>query len=166
MLDNVKVIDLSDSQLQRARRKATELYASFWQRRGSDRIVAAIFVAQALLLLLAVLGVVFHNFDSIRELFQGSDSYSSKLIVGQLVSATVSAGFIVYGAAKLTTSRAEAFELFRRAVLINLFLGEFFIFYRIQFGAIPSFLINVMLLVILHFAINQERRARHLKAKA
>ncbi len=114
------------------------------------------------LLLLAVLGVVLHNFDSIRELFRGSDSYSSKLIVGQLISVTVSAGFIVYGAFKLTTSRAQAFELFRRAVLINLFLGEFFIFYRIQFGAIPGFLINVMLLIILHFASNQERRAHHL----
>ena len=135
-------------------------YQRFWKRRGSNRLVAALFVLQAGLFLIVVFASVINNFDDIKPLFTGNDSYSSDLIVGQLLSSLVAGGLALTGAIKLTTSRMAGFEWFRRATLVNLLLTEFFIFSRIEFGAIPSFLANLALLIALRYAIYQEQRLR------
>jgi hypothetical protein len=133
-------------------------YQRFWKRRGSNRLVAALFILQAGLFLVVVFASVINNFDDIKPLFKGNDSYVSELIVGQLLSSLVAGGLALTGAIKLTSSRTAGFEWFRRATLVNLLLTEFFIFSRIQFGAIPGFLANLALLIALRYAIYQEQR--------
>lgn len=133
-------------------------YQRFWKRRGSNRLVAALFILQAGLFLITVFASVINNFDDIKPIFKGNDSYGSDLIVGQLLSSLVAGGFALTGAIKLASSRTAGFEWFRRATLVNLLLTEFFIFSRIEFGAIPSFIANVALLIALRYAIYQEQR--------
>jgi hypothetical protein len=140
---------------------ADRRYERFWRLRNSKRLVGLLFVAEAGIFLIITLGTVFNNFDNAGSLFQIQDSYTSRLIIGQLIASSVAAGFAIVGAFRIFDSRLEAFELFRRAVLINLLLTEFFIFSRIQFGAIPGFLLNLALLVTLRYAINEERRTHH-----
>ncbi|MEO8104946.1 MAG: hypothetical protein ABI602_01275 [Candidatus Saccharibacteria bacterium] len=135
-------------------------YRRFWKRRGSDRLVGALFIVEAGLFVVTIFASIFNNFDDVRALLRGTDSYGSELIVGQLLASLVAAAFAVIGAVKLTNSRLAGFEWFRRATLINLLLTEFFIFSRIQFGAIPSFLANLALLLALRYAIYQEQRVR------
>jgi hypothetical protein len=146
--------------MQRWLRTADRAYERFWHARNSRRLVGVIFTAEAFLFLIITLGTVANNFSSAGSLFQIHDTYSNRLIIGQLISSAVAGGFAVVGAFRLAESRIEAFELFRRAVLINLLLTEFFIFSRVQFAAIPGFLLNLFLLVALHYAINEERRTR------
>jgi hypothetical protein len=135
-------------------------YEHFWHRRQARRLIGALFVVQAAVFLIVTLGAVFGNFDDLRSVFRAGDSYAHKLIIGQLVTSVAAGVFAVLGAIRLFSSRLQAFELFRRAVLINLLLTEFFTFSRIQFRAMPGFLVNLVLLVALRYAISEEHRAR------
>lgn len=140
--------------------RSDRAYSRFWRRRGSNRAVGLLFVAEAALFLLLVLGGIAKNLDSVRDFLQGHSSYGHSLILGQLAASLLVAGYAIAGAIQLRSSRAEAFEQFRRATLVNIFLTEFFIFSRIQFGAIPSFLLNLILLLALRYAIYQELHHR------
>jgi hypothetical protein len=135
-------------------------YERFWRNRRSQRVVGAFFTAQAVVFLVSTLLAVLTNFDHLREIFQAHDSYADNLLIGQLITSAVAAAFAIAGAIRLLSSRLQAFELFRRAVLINLLLTEFFIFSRIQFGAMPGFLVNLLLLLALRYAINEEHRSK------
>jgi len=138
---------------------ADRQYERFWRGRASSRLVGVLFIAQAAVFLVITLGTVFGSFDDLGSIFRAHDSYAHKLIIGQLITTAVAGVFAVAGAVKILSSRIEAFELFRRAVLINLLLTEFFIFSRIQFGAIPGFLANLVLLLALRYAITEEHRS-------
>ena len=137
-------------------RRLDRSYVHFWRRRNSSQVVGLVFIAEAAVFLLIVLGNIFNNFDTIREFLQGHNTYGHGLVLGQLASSVLVAVYAGVGAYKLKSSRAEAFEQFRRATLVNLFLTEFFIFSRIQFGAIPSFVVNLLLLLALRYALHQE----------
>jgi hypothetical protein len=148
------------NRLQRQLTALDKHYERFWHTRRSRRLVGTFFVAQAVVFLLTTLATIATSFDDIRPIFQGHDSYAHNLIIGQLITSAIVGVFAVLGAIKLLTSRLEAFELFRRAVLINLLLTEFFIFSRIQFAAIPGFLANLLLLLALRYAITEEHRSK------
>lgn len=137
---------------------ADKVYRRFWRQRSSRVAVRVFFVVEAGIFLLAVIGSVYNNFDQVLDIFQGHESYGSQLLIGQVVSSGIAAAFAITGVVLLTKSRAEAFEQFRRATLVNLFLTEFFIFSRIQFGAMPGFLFNLALLGLITYALHQERR--------
>ena len=142
--------------LQRLLEYLDKRYQQFWQKRNSSQAVAFVFIAQSGLFLLLVLGSVVHSVDSVQNFFQGNTSYGELLIFGQLLSSVVAAVFAIIGVTKLRSSRVEAFEAFRKATLVNVFLTEFFIFSRIQFGAFTGFIVNILLLGALRYAIYQE----------
>ena len=146
--------------LRKLLRSSDRAYARFWRRRNSSRVVGLLFVAEAAVFLLLVLGVIANNLDAVRDFLQGQGNYGHSLILGQLAASVVVAAYAITGALKLPSSRSEAFEQFRRATLVNLFLTEFFIFSRIQFGAIPSFVANVLLLIALRYALHQENHVK------
>jgi len=141
--------------------KVSMQYKKFWHLRRSHTLIRVFFIAEAGLFLLAVLASVFSNIDQVRDVVLGNTRlYSSQLLVGQLVSTLIAAGYAVAGVVLLTQSRIRAFEQFRRATLINLFLTQFFVFARIQFGAMPGFLFSLLLLGFINYAIFQEKAGR------
>ena len=141
-------------------KKLGKKYQKFWKLRSSNGVVRVFFVAEALLLVLGVGTSVFANFDQVRDVVSGHTAlYSSQLLVGQLASSIVAAGYVLAGALLLRKSRYLAFEQFRRATLINLFLTQFFVFSRIQFGALPGFVFNLLLLGLINYAMYQEKAA-------
>ncbi|HYH75861.1 MAG TPA: hypothetical protein VD735_07945, partial [Candidatus Saccharimonadales bacterium] len=91
---------------------------------------------------------------------------SVELAIGQLASALVAAFFALWGASILPRSRMRAYEQFRRATLVNIFLTQFFSFARTEFEALPGFFFNLGLLGLIGFAIHQERRLANKKRKA
>ena len=101
---------------------------------------------------------LYNNINSVIDLFSGSVSYSVELAIGQLVASLVAAGFAVWGAIVLPRSRMRAYEQFRRATLVNIFLTQFFMFARTEFHALPGFLFNLVILGLIGYAIQQERR--------
>lgn len=158
LLTSIRPVEANISRTRRIREMITRTYDKFWQQKGSSHLVSAIFVAEAVIFLLVVIGTFVNSFDDINDLIRQSDNYSTKLLIGQLIASIAAATFAVIGTIKLVHSRLKAFEYFRRAILINLLLTQFFIFSRIEFQAIPGFLINLALLIALTAALHQEKR--------
>jgi len=140
--------------------RADAHYEKLLRRRGTRRLIGFIFVAEAIIFLIAVLGTFFNQFNDVGAIFRSTDTYTNRLLIGQLIASAVAGGFAIAGAIKILDSRLQAFDLFRRATLINLLLTEFFIFSRTQFHAIPGFLANLVLLLALRYAINEEHRSQ------
>jgi hypothetical protein len=160
LLERIETVQTPEPNwLRRGLHWADRQYARFWRHRTSRRLVGAVFIAEAAFFVIGVLVTIFTNYTNVTDLFSTGDSYSDILIIGQLGSALVAGGFAIAGAFTLLSSRRDAFELFRRALLINLLLTEFFIFSRIQFGAIPSFMVNLVLLLGIKYALHEERRS-------
>ncbi|MEO6513461.1 MAG: hypothetical protein ABIR37_02105 [Candidatus Saccharimonadales bacterium] len=142
-------------------KKLGKQYQKFWHLRGSNGVVRSFFIAEALLLLLGVGASVYSNFDQVRDVVIGHATlYSSQLLVGQLASSIIAAGYVLAGVLLIRQSRYRAFEQFRRATVINLFLTQFFVFARIQFGALPGFVFNLLLLGLINYAMYQEKAAK------
>lgn len=139
-------------------------YTNFWHRRASHPLIRTFFVLETIVFVVIVSWGIFNNIDDIEHLFAtGTAPYDFWLFLGQITASIVAAGFAVYGAFLLTRSRMRAFEQFRRATLINLFLTEFFIFSRVEFAALPGFIFNLGILLFITYIIHQERRvySRH-----
>jgi len=160
ILQRIKPIKVTPNWYERWQAELGRTYDRFWRQRRSSQLVAAVFVLEALIFLGVVIGNLGHSFDSVFDLFHHTDAYSTRLLIGQLAASLVASVFAVLGAVKLPSSRLEAYEWFRRALLVNLFLTEFFIFSRVQFAALPGFLANLLLLMALRAALHQERRHR------
>jgi hypothetical protein len=66
--------------------------------------------------------------------------------------------FVVVGMIKLKQNRLDAYDFFRRGLLINLFVTQFFAFYRVQFVAVFSLALNLALLAAVHYLQQLERQ--------
>lgn len=146
------------NRLRRGLDRLSRTYVSFWHRRRSNRLIQAFFIAEALLFVGAVISVLYNNLASIMDLINGNASYSAELAAGQFLAACVAAYFAMYGAVVLPRSRLRAYEQFRRATLVNIFLIQFFAFARVEFQALPGFFFNLALLGIIGYAIQQEQK--------
>ncbi len=139
-------------------RAVDNAYKHFWEKRASNVLVRIIFTVQVIVLAAAVIYTIYHNIDDVEAVLNGSLTYDRELIIAQVIASVVAGGFVLYGLSKLATSRYQAFEQFRRATLINIYLIQFFIFIRIQFEALPGLFINLILLLLILFVLRQERR--------
>ena len=133
-------------------------YKEFWLRRESSRIVRTFFIVEAMAIIVGVLGVFTSNVDDLIRLARGDGSDGTWLLAGEVGAAFVASLLAIKGAIMLTRSRLEAFEYFRLATLINLFLTDFLRFTRLEFAAMPGFIVNLLLITIITYATTQERR--------
>lgn len=141
-------------------------YQRFWRRRSSNVVIRVFFIVEAIIFMIATFALLVHSFDSVHEIIFGQVSYSRFLIFGQLISSVVAGGFALAGIIRLQKSRLVAFEHFRQAGMINLLLTQFFVFCREQFGAMPGFVFNLLLLIVINFVVAQEvHRPQHLKSR-
>lgn len=138
-------------------------YKAFWSHRDSALLVRIFFVVQILVFAAAVLGNLYMGLDDVLDLFRGSVPFTMWLAVGQLVSVVIAGAYIAWGVLLLPSSHMRAYEQFRRATLVNIFLTQFFMFSRIEFGALPGFLFNLALLGAIGYAIRQEQRLAALR---
>lgn len=144
----------------RAARFARQLsaqYEAFRYKRHSDLWLRCFFLAEAAVFVLGVAITTYGSLDGALDLFRGSLSYSKGLVWGQLLASIVAAGFVARGAMLLPLRRLYAYEQFRRATMVNIFLTQFFVFSRIELAAMPGFLFNLLLLGLIGYAIRQEQ---------
>jgi ABC-type multidrug transport system fused ATPase/permease subunit len=147
------------SRLRRSRNRLAQWYEGLWQARSTRALVRWFFVVETLFFLGAVLLAVYSNIDDVRDFLAGKADYGHSLIMGQLASTVVAALCVMIGLSWLTGSRVRALEWFRRATLVNLLLTEFFLFGRIGLGAVPSFVFNLVLFMLLDSVATYERRS-------
>ncbi|MHB8792891.1 MAG: hypothetical protein ACYC6O_06085 [Thermoleophilia bacterium] len=74
-----------------------------------------------------------------------------------LASSVISALFIALGVLYLRRSRLEAFRMFERSVLVQILVGQLFLFYKDEFSAIPGFVFYLLLLLGIRFIIEREK---------
>ncbi len=79
---------------------------------------------------------------------------------GDTVGTVLSSAMIVVGVAALRGSRLAAYHWFKRAVLVSIFLIQFFAFYTEQLGALVGLTLDLVLLGGLNYLIEQEETAR------
>ncbi|HPT37533.1 MAG TPA: hypothetical protein PLZ44_04500, partial [Methanothrix sp.] len=74
-------------------------------------------------------------------------------------SALLAAALVVAAAARMKSSRLDAYQLFREAVLVQIFLVQVFLFYRAQLLALLGLAGNIWVLLVLYYVIRQESMA-------
>ncbi len=76
-----------------------------------------------------------------------------------LFSNLLSAAFIFWGILVIRRNRLRAFQMFERSMLVAIFITQFFLFYRDEFGAVPGFVFDLLLLLAIRFIIERETYA-------
>lgn len=141
-----------------ALRKLDRGYERFWKKKRSHFYIQLLFTIQAVGIFLTLIFTNYTNVNDVVLLFDEAVTYGEELIIGQLISSGVSIGLLVYGLVKLPSSRLVAFEQFRRATIINIYLTQFFAFSRIQFEALYGFGASLLILIVIGFIIREEQR--------
>ena len=130
--------------------------AATWAWRTYDRLLAwhwfqraiwLLFVAQALLGLVAAMAVGWAAMHDGATLLQQQST---------LVTSLVSLGLVLIGVARLPTSRLGAYRWFERSVLISVFFTQVIVFWQDQLAALGGLLFDLALLTTLRFLIRQE----------
>jgi Ca2+/Na+ antiporter len=80
--------------------------------------------------------------------------------IGLLVSSLAAAALIVVGLVALPRDRARAYLWFKRSVLVSLLVGQVFLFYTQQFGALVELVLNLIALGGLNALLTAERHAQ------
>lgn len=136
-------------------------YRRIVSRPEFPRLLVIFFVAQLALRILYVLTLVLvpswtpivaRGVPSLERRLQGF-GYLDWL---QLGSTAIGGLFVALGVFEMRRSRLNAFRMFQRSMLISIFLVQTFVFYRSQWAALPILVFNLLVLMALNFAINQE----------
>lgn len=159
LLDEVQIVPTTKpSWLARVGQAFGVWYQQLWETRKSRLYVRLFFVLETLAFLGAVFASLYTNIDDVQDFLNGSADYGHSLIIGQLVATAGATVCVLVGLRYLAQARLRSLEWFRTATLINLLLTEFFLFSRIQFGAVPSFAFNLVLFALLNYVISYEHR--------
>jgi hypothetical protein len=75
----------------------------------------------------------------------------------EIMVGAIAALFVLLGILKLRKSRLHAYRLFRTSILIDLFIGEIFVFAREEFSALVGFTFNLLVLLALGYLIDREK---------
>ncbi|MDO8735872.1 MAG: hypothetical protein Q7K29_02160 [Thermoleophilia bacterium] len=136
----------------RFRKRLFDGYRGIVARRWFVPVVKAFFIIQFIGSLGMVLTLLLDPGTMLTQL--EAFSFSDWAI---LASTVVSAFFIALGVLNLRRSRLEAFRMFERSVLVQILVGQLFLFYKDEFSAIPGFIFYLLLLLALRFIIQRER---------
>lgn len=140
-------------------------YLEVLTRPWFDRLVAAVFMVWALSSLLTVgalaLAIAFEigGVNDVVSVGQVSGDDVSFINVASLASSIVAGLLVMAGVWRLRRGRRlDAWRLFERALLVQIFVGQFFAFIESQFAAVFGLILNVLLLITLRLMIRNERR--------
>lgn len=77
---------------------------------------------------------------------------------GDLLSSAAPGVLVLLGIFHIARSRLRAYRYFQRAVLVSVFITQFFAFYHAQFVAAAGLLWNLLIFATLRYMIHQEER--------
>jgi hypothetical protein len=84
-------------------------------------------------------------------------SVSTTASASVLVASAIVAGCVIVGGTVIRQSRVDAYEWFRRALLVDILLKQPFLFYHQQFRAVFGLAIYLVGLATLNYMISRER---------
>jgi hypothetical protein len=115
------------------------------------RALIVLFAFLAVIDILSVIGTVVSD-----PHFKPSAPNLSFADWGDLISSGAFAALVVAGIVRLRRSRVLAYQWFRRAMLVSIFLSQVFSFYSEQLVAIVGLVLNLLLLGALNYTISEE----------
>jgi hypothetical protein len=142
----------------KAKYRARRLYKKLVQKSWFVSAVIAFFLLQSFSALALDIFLIYIKFRWRIALQTVFPTLSFVDLVG-LASATLAAALVIAAILKLQKSRLEAYQLFKNAVLIQIFLVQVFLFYRAQFLALLGLAGNICVLLVLYYMIRQEKAA-------
>lgn len=160
----IKKQDSRPNRLSKLIKKIDKTYSKFWLKNSQNSFIKALFISQIGLIIGLNILSTYRNINDIVSFFDISspNTYGQDLIIFQFISSCISAVIVLYGIYRLAYSRLEAFELFKVSIIITLLLTQFFLFLRIEFAALPSFVFNILLYMITLYVIDKEKRLEEL----
>lgn len=130
------------------------LYSKAIRFKGFVLLLFIVFALQGILSLVSLVDF-FRDLSTGRALLDISDELS-RAEFGQLAGWAVYSVLILAGFIKFRESRVKAYRIFKNALLINIFVTQFFAFYRLQFAAVSGLFLNLALLGAVNYLIRLE----------
>lgn len=127
-------------------------YRNVTSRRWFSPLVIAFFILQFIGLVIFVLITIFEPEDTADQL--SNLTFSDWAI---LISDIFSGIFIAWGILLLRQSRLRAYRMFERSVLVQILIGQMFLFYQDEFSAAPGFIFYLLLLLAIRFMTQREQ---------
>ncbi|VVB72675.1 Uncharacterised protein [uncultured archaeon] len=143
----------------RVKYHARKTYRRLLQKSWFISAVIVFFLLQSFLPLLLLIFVIYAGLGGWTDL-EAIFSYISFVDLAGLASATLAAVFAVIGIFKIQSDRLVAYQFFKNAVLIQIFLLQVFLFYIAQLPAILGLAGDICVLLVLHYMIRQEAASR------
>jgi hypothetical protein len=141
--------------LRRVRWTLLRLYVSLVDSQGLDLVIGAAFVLYTAMIALTI-GLAVADYR-----LQPPPSPLSKdgiAFTGLIASNVLSAAMVAIAAWRLRRSRLAALRWFDRAVTLDLLIGQVFVFYLLQFGALLGVSLDIALLLVVKGAARTLRR--------
>ncbi len=133
-------------------------YAKIWMtlKRMYHHLVDTKWFLNAVIGFYVIKSIIFIITTSVTltSLFRGS--YEMQIGWVEFLSSLASGVLVVLGTVYLRRSRLIGYTLFKRSVLISIFLTQVFAFYHDQFSALVGLGLNIFLLITLDYMIHEE----------
>ena len=162
LLERVQPVAETESAIAAGRRTLAGLYHAVidnkWMVRAAVAVLvlnALLYVNAALLVLVGVVAILVLHLHGPRITVPADGGLIEG---GNALSAALAAFLAVLGGVRLARSRLSALQFFRYALLVNIFLVQFFVFYQEQLAALPGLLLNIGFLKSVDYARAQEAR--------
>lgn len=124
----------------------------------------AFVISLAGILLIVAAGLKVGGFTH-TEIALGSDRTVTFTDWAGVGASLAAGGFVIWGVVRLRAhQRLEAYYMFERALLVEIFIGYFFEFLRIQFTAVFGLAFSILLLITIRYMIRGERHVLQVKA--
>ncbi len=126
-------------------------YRQMTLSRWFTKIIAGFFILQVIGSMGVVLNLMFDTGEVVAQM--EAFGFSDWAI---LASNMLSAFYISLGVILLHRSRLKAYQMFERSILVQIFIGQMFLFYKNEFSAIPGFAFYLLLLLAIRFILQRE----------
>lgn len=138
---------------EKGRRLIHEFYEKLVRTPWFTKAVILIFIGSSFFAIIQAMWVIWRT----RGFSLGEDFHDLSFIEGgELISSAIAGLLVVAGIVQMRRSRITAYQFFRYAILISIFLTNFFLFFQEEFGALVGLAGNILLLGILNYIIREE----------
>jgi len=131
--------------------EVSTLYHKFVSHKYFIRVAILVFVLASLFGLFRIVGII-------SAFLVNPSQVPTFSQVAELLSTTLSTAFVILGCARILKNRLQAYELFKYALLISIFITQVFTFYRDQFSAITILAVNIFFYAVIQYMIKKERK--------
>lgn len=162
MLDEIDALPAPEPNvLQRAAFRVRDFYFGLIRKPGFTRAIGWVFTVWAVLLTLQLLSLAIAaglKIGGVDASLTFGDGHFSFINVASVASSAVTGVLVIAGVIKLRRgTRLEAYELFDKALLVQIFIGQVFAFVESQFAAVFGLGIAILMLVTLRYMMRGER---------